>query len=361
MNVTTLGGDTWRPTEGFWRHRNVAVTGGTGFLGSHLVGMLVDLGANVVVLVRDEVPPTPISERWQGRVSVVHGAVEDQPIVARLLGEYEVVTLFHLAAQTQVQVANDNPVSTFTANVAGTWSVLEAARHSPRTAQILVASSDKAYGGQPMLPYTEDMALLAVHPYDVSKACADLLATSYARTFNLPVAVTRCGNFFGPGDTNWERLVPGTIRSLVEGRRPIIRSDGTLTRDYLYIVDAARSYLQLAEALAEHPEVAGQAWNFSAERPISVVELVEMLQIATGTKLEPDIKGTANNEIEHQYLSAAKARQVLGWKPGHTLEEALIMTVRWYRDYLRQAEAPAAPPTPSEDSQPAAPVLEGRS
>jgi CDP-glucose 4,6-dehydratase len=224
-----------------------------------------------------------------------------------------------------------------------------------------VASSDKAYGGQPMLPYTEDMALLAVNPYDVSKACADMLATSYARTFNLPVAVTRCGNFFGPGDTNWQRIVPGTIRSLVEGRRPIIRSDGTMTRDYLYVVDGARSYLQLAEALAEHAEVAGQAWNFSAERPISVVELVEMLQIATGTKLEPDIKGTASNEIDHQYLSAAKARQVLGWKPGHTLEEALIRTVRWYRDYLRQAEAPAAPPTPSEDSQPAAPVLEGRS
>jgi CDP-glucose 4,6-dehydratase len=314
------------------------VTGGSGFLGSHVVGMLVDLGANVVVLVRDDVPPTPVAQRWQGRVSVVHGAVEDQGTVERMLGEYEVVTLFHLAAQTQVQVANENPISTFTANIAGTWSVLEASRKSPRVAQILVASSDKAYGEQPMLPYSEDMPLLGVHPYDVSKACADLLASSYADSFHLPVAVTRCGNFFGPGDTNWERLVPGTIRSLVEGRRPVIRSDGTLTRDYLYIVDAARSYLQLAEALAEHPEVAGQAWNFSAERPVSVTELVEMLQIAVGSKLEPDIKATANNEIEHQYLSAAKARQVLGWKPGHTLEEALILTVRWYRDYLGQAE-----------------------
>jgi CDP-glucose 4,6-dehydratase len=322
------------------------VTGGSGFLGSHLVGMLVDLGANVAVLMRDDVPLTPVGQRWQGQVAVVHGSVENQPTVERLLGEYEIATVFHLAAQTQVQVANENPVSTFTANVAGTWSVLEAARHSPRIAQVLVASSDKAYGAQPMLPYSEDMPLLGVHPYDVSKACADLLATSYARSFNLPVAITRCGNFFGPGDTNWERLVPGTIRSLIEGQRPLIRSDGTLTRDYLYVVDGARSYLQLAEALAEHPEVSGQAWNFSAERPVSVLELVEMLQIAAGTKLEPDIKGTASNEIDHQYLSATKARQMLGWKPGHTLEEALILTVRWYRDYLRREEE-AVPETQS--------------
>jgi CDP-glucose 4,6-dehydratase len=339
-NGATLSGDSWKPAEDFWRHRNVAVTGGSGFLGSHLVGMLVDLGANVVVLMRDDVPPTPVGQRWQGQVAVVHGSVEDQPTLERLLGEYEIATVFHLAAQTQVQVANENPVSTFMANVAGTWSVLEAARRAPRIGQVLVASSDKAYGAQPMLPYSEDMPLLAVHPYDVSKACADLLATSYARSFNLPVAVTRCGNFFGPGDTNWERLVPGTIRSLIEGQRPIIRSDGTLTRDYLYVVDGARSYLQLAEALAEHPEVSGQAWNFSAERPVSVLELVEMLQIASGTKLDPDIRGTANNEIDHQYLSAAKARQMLGWRPGHTLEEALILTVRWYRDYLcREEEA----------------------
>jgi CDP-glucose 4,6-dehydratase len=328
------------PAEGFWRHRRVAVTGGSGFLGSHLVGMLVDLGADVALLLRDDVPPTPIASRWHGRVSVIRGAVEDQALVERLLGEYEVRTLFHLAAQTQVQVANDNPISTFTSNVTGTWSLLEAARRSPRVTEIIVASSDKAYGAQPTLPYTEDMPLLAVHPYDVSKACADLLATSYARTFNLPVAVTRCGNFFGPGDTNWERLVPGTIRALVEGQRPVIRSDGTLTRDYLYVVDAAHSYLQLAEALAQHPEVAGQAWNFSAERPVSVTELVEMLQIATGTKLEPDIKATASNEIDHQYLSSAKARQVLGWQPGHTVEEALILTVRWYEKYLRRSEQP---------------------
>jgi CDP-glucose 4,6-dehydratase len=310
------------------------------------VAILVEVGASVAILVRDDVPPTPIAERWQGRVSVVHGAVEDQPTVERLLGEYEAHTVFHLAAQTQVQVANNNPVGTFDTNIAGTWSVLEAARRSSGVGQVLVASSDKAYGSQPVLPYTEDMALLAAHPYDVSKACADLLARSYAETFDLPVAVTRCGNFFGPGDTNWQRLVPGTIRSLLDGKRPIIRSDGTLTRDYLYVIDGALAYLQLAEALAKQPEVAGQAWNFSAERPVSVLELVEMLQIALGTKLEPDVQATAKGEIDHQYLSSAKARQVLGWRPGHTVEEALILTARWYQEYLQGIKSPVPEPIP---------------
>jgi CDP-glucose 4,6-dehydratase len=219
--------------------------------------------------------------------------------------------------------------------VRGTWSVLEAVHRSPRVAQVVVASSDKAYGAQPSLPYTEQMPLLAVHPYDTSKACADILTTSYAATFGVPAVVTRCGNFFGPGDENWERLVPGTIRSLLENRRPVIRSDGKLSRDYLYVVDAALCYLLLAEALAERPDLAGQAFNFSAERPLTVLELVDMLQIAAGTHLEPDIQNTASHEIPHQYLSSAKARQLLGWTPAHTVEEALILTVRWYEHYLK--------------------------
>ena len=326
--------EAWTPDDGFWRHRNVAVTGATGFLGSHLVQMLVDAGADVVVLVRDRVPPTAITAGWDGRVSEVSGAVEDQATVERLLGEYDVTCVFHLAAQTQVEVANRNPISTFEANVAGTWSLLEASRRSPLVEAIVLASSDKAYGAQPDLPYTEDMQLRATHPYDVSKACADMLGQSYAATFGVPAAITRCGNFFGPGDTNWRRVVPGVIRDVLEGRRPIIRSDGSPTRDYLYVVDGARSYLQLGEALAKDSDLRGEAFNFSTERPLSVLELVRLIQEAAGTSLEPDIRGEASHEIADQYLSAAKARAVLGWKPSHTVEDALSETVAWYRTQL---------------------------
>jgi CDP-glucose 4,6-dehydratase len=303
-------------------------------LGSHLVDILVRAGAEVVVLVRDKVPPTAITARWDDRVSEVSGAVEDQATVERLLGEYDVSSLFHLAAQTQVEVANRNPASTFESNIAGTWSVLEASRRSPLIEAVVLASSDKAYGEQDHLPYTEDMQLHATHPYDVSKACADLLGQSYAATFGVPVAVTRCGNFFGPGDTNWRRLVPGVIRDLLEERRPVIRSDGSPTRDYLYVVDGALSYLQLGEALAKDSSLAGEAFNFSTERPLSVLELVELIQQAAGTTFEPDIRRAATHEIANQYLSAAKARAVLGWMPSHSVEEALAETVAWYGEHL---------------------------
>src|SRR5205823_8177859 len=223
----------------FWRDRRVLVTGATGFLGAHLTGLLVDLGAEVAIVVRDTVPATAVMTPWLDRVSVVSGDVRDQALLERALGEYEVRTAFHLAAQTQVEVANRNAVSTFESNIGGTWSMLEASRRSPLVEQVVLASSDKAYGTQPRLPYSEDMPLLAVHPYDVSKACADLITVSYHRVWGVPVAITRCGNFFGPGDTNWARLVPGTIRSLLRGERPVIRSDGTPVRDYLYVVDGA--------------------------------------------------------------------------------------------------------------------------
>jgi CDP-glucose 4,6-dehydratase len=312
----------------------VVVTGATGFLGSHLVKLLLELGADVAVLIRDEVPPTPISSSWLTRVSQVRGAVEDQATIERLLGEYGARSVFHLAAQTQVEVANNNPPSTFEANVAGTWCLLEACRRSPDVEQIVLASSDKAYGAQPILPYTEEMPLLATNPYDVSKACADLIAQSYARTYGLPVAITRCGNFFGPGDTNWRRLVPGAIRDVVEGRRPLIRSDGTPTRDYLYIVDGALAYVCLAEALVKDSSAAGETFNFSTETPLSVLALVELIQSAAGTNLEPEIRGTATNEIAHQYLSAAKARERLGWCPAYSIQEAMTETMAWYRELL---------------------------
>lgn len=327
----------WTPEASFWRDRPVAVTGATGFLGSHLVEHLVGVGALVTILVRDEIPPTSITAGWWDRVRVARGAVEDQAVMERLLGEYESRTLFHLAAQSQVGAANRNPVATYEANIQGTWVLLEAARRSPRVEQVITASSDKAYGAQPNLPYDEDMPLQGVNPYDVSKTCADLLSQSYHQTYGLPVSITRCGNFFGPGDQNWERLVPGTIRSLIRGERPVIRSDGTMIRDYLHVVDGALAYLRLAEAMTADDSLAGQAFNFSTEVPLTVLELVAKLQEAAGTDLEPQIMGTASHEIDSQYLSAAKARELLGWTPTMTTEEALADTVAWYRDHLADA------------------------
>ena len=329
----------WAPDASFWRDRPVAVTGATGFLGSHLTSALVDLGAHVVVLVRDDVPPSSVAAAWTDRVAVVRGEVEDQAAVERMLGDYEVQTLLHLAAQSQVGVANLSPVATFEANIAGTWSVLEAARRSRRVTAVITASSDKAYGAQATLPYDEEMSLDAINPYDVSKACADLISTSYHRTFDLPVCITRCGNFFGPGDRNWQRLVPGTIRSLLRGERPVIRSDGTMVRDYLYVVDGALAYLRLVEAMAADPAVIGEAFNFSTETPLTVLELVAALQAAAGTDLEPDVQGTATHEIDAQHLSAAKARKVLGWEPVLPLHDALVATIEWYRDHLDDVDS----------------------
>lgn len=319
-----------------WRDRPVFVTGAFGFLGSHLTGLLVDAGAAVVTLRRDLFPVPPGVQDWLPRVTVVDGDVRDQALMERVLNEFDIDTVFHLAAQTQVGVSNRSAVSTFDSNIRGTWSLLEATRRAPLVDRVIVASSDKAYGTQPSLPYTEDMPLLALHPYDVSKACADLLTVSYAEVFEVPAAITRCGNFFGPGDTNWARLVPGTIRSLVRGERPVIRSDGTLIRDYLYVVDGALAYIALAEAMADDPgATVGQAFNFSTESQLDVLQFVTLIAKAVGrTDLDPDIQATATHEIPHQYLSAERARRVLGWTPRWTVEEALDQTVDWYRAWL---------------------------
>jgi CDP-glucose 4,6-dehydratase len=325
---------TWEPDKEFWRHRKVAVMGGTGFLGSHVVAQLCELDADVVVVVRDDGPLGPVREDWWSRVTRVRGDIRDLALMERVLGESEAQCVFHLAAQTQVGVANQNPVSSFESNIRGTWTVLEAIRRSPLVGQTVVASSDKAYGTQPDLPYTEAMPLLAVNPYDVSKAAGEMIAASYAQTYGVNVAITRCGNLFGPGDTNWERLFPGVIRQLLEGQRPIIRSDGTLTRDYLYVQDAARCYLQLAEALADRADLAGEAFNFSTEVPITVLEVVARMQASVGTSMTPDIRATATGEIIRQYLSAEKARQTLGWQPAFTFEQGLDRTVAWYRRVL---------------------------
>jgi CDP-glucose 4,6-dehydratase len=268
------------------------------------------------------------------RVKVVNGDVRSQSLLERALGEYEIDTVIHLAAQTIVGIANRNPVSTFKTNVGGTWALLEACRRSPTVKQIVVASSDKAYGEHTQLPYDEDAPLMGRHPYDVSKSCADLIAQSYAATYNLPVAITRCGNFYGGGDLNWNRIVPGTIRSVLRGQRPVIRSDGKFVRDYFYADDGAAANLTLAERLAADKNLIGHAFNFSNESRISVSELVDRILALMKSDLQPDVRNEAVNEIREQYLSAAKAREMLGWKPLFTLDEGLRRTIDWYREFL---------------------------
>lgn len=326
---------TKRIESRFWLDRPVFVTGATGLLGSWLVKRLLELEAEVVCLVRDWVPQSElVRARLIEQVRVVRGDVRDQALLERVLGEYEIDTVFHLAAQTIVPIANRNPVSTFETNIGGTWMLLEACRRSPTVKQIVLASSDKAYGHHEALPYTEEMSLQGHHPYDVSKSCADLIAQAYAVTFRLPVAITRCGNFYGGGDLNWNRIVPGTIRSVLRRQRPIIRSDGQYVRDYFYVEDAAAANILLAERLASDRTLLGEAFNFSYERPMTVLEIVKVILRLMSSDLEPDIRNEATGEIRSQYLSAAKARKVLSWKPLFTLEEGLKRTIEWYRTLL---------------------------
>jgi len=320
----------------FWLDRPTFVTGGTGLVGSWLVNRLREAGADVVCLVRDWVPQSELV-RTGGleRVKVVRGDIRDRETLERALGEYEIDTVIHLAAQTIVTIANRNPISTFETNIAGTWNLLEACRRSPRVKQIVVASSDKAYGDQETLPYNENTPLQGRHPYDVSKSAADLIAYSYAKSFDLPVVITRCGNFYGGGDLNWNRIIPGTIRSILRGQEPIIRSDGEYIRDYFYVGDGAAAYLLLAEQLAVRPQLRGQAFNFSNEIQMSAREIVEKILILMDSDLRPIIRNEASNEIRNQYLSAEKARRELNWKPMFSLDEGLRKTIDWYKDYFK--------------------------
>lgn len=319
----------------FWLDRPTFVTGGTGLVGSWLVQKLVDVGADVTCLIRDWVPQSElIRTGYIDRVKVVRGDIRDQAVLERVLGEYEIDTVLHLAAQTIVTIANRNPISTFESNIAGTWNLLEACRRSPKVKQIVLASSDKAYGDQENLPYTEETALEGQHPYDVSKSCADLIAKTYAISYELPLVITRCGNFYGGGDLNWNRIIPGTIRSILRGHPPIIRSDGKYIRDYFYAEDGALVYMHLAEKLASTPELKGEAFNFSNEIQLTVSQVVEKILHLMKSNLNPEILNETSNEILHQYLSAKKARTVLNWKPSFTLEEGLEKTIEWYRTFL---------------------------
>jgi CDP-glucose 4,6-dehydratase len=321
--------------SGFWLDRPTFVTGGTGLVGSWLVQRLVDSGADVVCLVRDWIPQSELVHAGTlDKVKVVRGDIRERELLERVLGEYEIDTVIHLAAQTIVTIANRNPVSTFESNIAGTWNILEASRRSPKVRQIVMASSDKAYGNQPHLPYTEDTPLQGQHPYDVSKSCADLIAKTYAISYDLPVTITRCGNFYGGGDLNWNRIIPGTIRSILRGQRPVIRSDGKYVRDYFYVEDGAAAYMLLAEKLAENPTLKGEAFNFSNEIQITVNEIVEKILVLMGSDLEADVRKETTNEILHQYLDAEKARRMLGWKPLYTLEQGLCRAIAWYKNFL---------------------------
>lgn len=318
-----------------WRNRNVFITGCTGFLGPWLTKALVERGADVVGLVRDNVPKANFSQlRLEERICTVRGEVENYFLLERTLNEYEIDTVFHLAAQTIVTIANRNPVSTFDTNIKGTWNLLEACRRSPTVKRIIVASSDKAYGEQETLPYTEAAPLKGLHPYDVSKSGADLLAGAYYHTYQLPVCITRCGNFYGGGDLNFSRIVPGTIRSVIFNEHPVIRSDGTPIRDYIYILDAAEAYILLAEKM-EELAIQGEAFNFSSELQITVLDLTNrILKLMGREDLEPVILNEAKSEIKHQYLSAEKARKALGWHSKYTLDKSLQETINWYREFL---------------------------
>lgn len=315
----------------FWDDRNVFITGCTGLLGSWLTKALVERGANVTGLIRDWVPQSNLN--WSGfnnKINIVRGELEDYFLLERTLNEYEIDTVFNLAAQTIVTIANRNPLSTFETNIKGTWNILEACRRSNLVKRVVFASSDKAYGSQDELPYDESTPLEGRHPYDVSKSCADLLCRSYYETYQLPVCVTRCGNFYGGGDLNFNRIVPGTIRSLLHNERPIIRSDGTMVRDYFYIEDGAKAYMTLAEQI-EEKEIAGEAFNFSSEKPLKVLEIVDKVIKVMDSDLEPKILNETSNEIKKQYLSAQKAKDVLNWTPSYTIEEGLKKTVEWYK------------------------------
>jgi CDP-glucose 4,6-dehydratase len=326
-----------------WTQHRVFVTGATGIVGSWLVKRLIREGAYVVALVRDADPQSELIRSGDlQRVSVVNGALEQYDTIERAINEHEIDTVFHLGAQPIVQTALRNPLPTFEANIRGSYHVLEACRvHRSLVKRVVVASSDKAYGDVEKLPYTEDMPVNGRHPYDVSKSCTDLLAMTYAHTYATPVTIARCGNIYGGGDLNWSRIVPGTIRSLLAGERPIIRSNGLFTRDYIYVEDVVDAYLALAAA-SDRADVAGEAFNFSPESRLTVLDITKAIQRLVGrADLEPIIQDQAKAEIKDQYLDSAKAQRLLQWRPAYTLDRGLAETIAWYRAFLGE-RAPAA-------------------
>lgn len=328
---------TMKTGKAYWKNKNVFITGATGLLGSWLTKVLVDNAANVVALVRDLVPRSELyMSGYHKKINIVNGCLENYTVIERTLNEYEIDTVFHLGAQTIVTISNRSPLSTFESNIKGTWNVLEAVRNSELVKRAIIASSDKAYGTQEKLPYTEDNCLKGLHPYDVSKSCADLLTQTYFNTYNLPVGITRCGNFYGGGDLNFNRSIPGTIRSLLQDEDPVIRSDGNYIRDYIYIEDAVDAYLTFAEGL-ESKKLWGEAFNFSTQNWMTVLDIVnKIIKIMGKRDIKPVILNQAKCEIRNQYLSSEKARRLLGWESKWPIEKGLKKTIAWYEDYFKR-------------------------
>ena len=324
----------------FWNGKKVFITGATGVVGINLVNQLVNYNAEVVALVRDWIPRNRFQGTWfddNSSVALVRGGLEDYDLLMRTLAEYESEYIFHLGAQTIVGIGNRSPRTTFQANIEGTWNLLESARvlnnYSEGIKAICVASSDKAYGSSNSLPYQEDMPLHGEHPYDVSKSCTDLIAQSYGKTYGIPVSIARMGNIYGPGDLNFNRIIPGTIKSIIQGKAPEIRSDGTPIREYFYVSDAVDAYLTMAEKTQEIKKP-GEAYNFSSGEKYSALELVNYIIHLMGSDTKPEIKNNSRDEIQDQYLSIRKAEQVLGWKPHYNLKEGIENTIAWYKKVL---------------------------
>ncbi|KKQ33179.1 MAG: hypothetical protein US49_C0002G0074 [candidate division TM6 bacterium GW2011_GWF2_37_49] len=319
----------------YWKDKNVFITGVTGLLGPWLIKELLSQDANVFVLVRDFVADsTFFTEGLDKKTNVILGDLLDFSLLQRVLNEFDINTVFHLGAQAIVGIANRSPISTFRSNIEGSWNLLEACRLSPWVKKIVVASSDKAYGAQEKLPYKEDAPMQGRHPYDVSKSCTDLLAQSYFHTYQLPVCVTRCGNFFGGGDLHLNRIIPGTIKSVLQEQRPIIRSNGLFIRDYIYVKDVVDAYLTLAEKM-DDSSIVGQCFNFSTDQPFNVIQIVELILDVMGCKhLNPIIQNQASNEIPEQHLCSEKARNILGWRAKYGVCAGLGETVEWYKKFL---------------------------
>lgn len=320
----------------FWKGKNVFVTGADGFIAGWIAKRFVDEGAVVTIIVRDYKSESSLDTLgFRHKVHIVHGDIIDTHLMQRILNEYAIEYVYHLAAQAIIGPANRNPLSTFESNIKGTWNILEAARNTNTIKGVIIAASDKVYGDQEKLPYTEDQPLLGLYPYDASKVCADVLARSYFKTYNLPVAITRNANTYGGGDMNFNRIVPGTIKSVLDGEIPIIRSDGTLERDYMYIKDAVDGYLLIGENM-DDPKVRGQAFNFGVGKPISVINLFNKIIKLSGKTVKPKILNQANNEIKKQYLCVDKVKKTFDWEPKYDLDAGLKETIEWYKDYFKK-------------------------
>lgn len=320
----------------FWKDKNLLVTGADGFIGSWLAKTLIEKEANVITIVRDIKKENNLDVLdIRKKITLIHGNLIDFNVIERAINEYDIDTCFHLAAQAIVGSANKSPLSTFESNIKGTWNLLEACRLNKTVKRIIIASSDKAYGQQSKLPYTEESPLLGYYPYDASKACADILTRSYYKTYGMPLAITRNANTYGPADLNFSRIIPDVISSIIKNKQPIIRSDGTPERDYMHIKDAVNSYLTLAENL-HRKEVIGQAFNFGTETPISVLDLYNKIIKLMGKDIKPRILGEAKNEIDRQYLSIKKAKEILNWQPKYNIDEGLKETIEWYINYFKK-------------------------